>query len=286
MSLWQTLLLSLGTRTFVPLHILHADFPSLTLADIFVGQHDFEASDWAWNVPFAVRRGGNETERGWHDRTSARAWQIWHHQFNRIIQWQQLIGFRLYRLRYRENAHQIWEYLLEWNAHLPFGVNWNLLQRHQDRLPFLPLPQGTGTITDSWQRCFQDNPVPKNMNTWPSTDELIKHFQEVAEEYGIMPCPRHRKTWDMGHEVHQWHPVTSHQVHEDVYQRPGDGDQIRHQARTGGWHSAKPLELRFLIDPGCCGDLSCWGCTDPVAIVAKRCYTSKIHLHLDEIGWT
>jgi len=33
----------------------------------------------------------------------------------------------------------------------------------------------------------EDNPVPKNMNTWPSTDELIKHFQEVAEEYGIMP---------------------------------------------------------------------------------------------------
>eukprot|EP00434_Breviolum_minutum_P034925 symbB.v1.2.030916.t1/scaffold3532.1/size54609/2 len=33
----------------------------------------------------------------------------------------------------------------------------------------------------------EDNPVPKNMSTWPSTAELVKHFQEVAEEYGIMP---------------------------------------------------------------------------------------------------
>ena len=39
----------------------------------------------------------------------------------------------------------------------------------------------------------------------------------------------HDGTWDMGHGVH--HQL---QVHEDVYQRPGDGDQSRHQARTGG----------------------------------------------------
>jgi len=33
----------------------------------------------------------------------------------------------------------------------------------------------------------EDNPVPKNMSTWPSTAELLQHFKEVAEEYGIMP---------------------------------------------------------------------------------------------------
>lgn len=34
--------------------------------------------------------------------------------------------------------------------------------------------------------------MPKNMSTWPSTAELVKHFQEVAEEYGIMPCRRQK----------------------------------------------------------------------------------------------
>ncbi|CAE8634061.1 unnamed protein product, partial [Polarella glacialis] len=33
----------------------------------------------------------------------------------------------------------------------------------------------------------EDNPVPKNMSTWPSTAELLRHFQDVAEEYGILP---------------------------------------------------------------------------------------------------
>lgn len=33
----------------------------------------------------------------------------------------------------------------------------------------------------------QDNPVPKNMSTWPTRDELLAHFEEVAQEYGIMP---------------------------------------------------------------------------------------------------
>ncbi|CAE7698912.1 unnamed protein product [Symbiodinium microadriaticum] len=33
----------------------------------------------------------------------------------------------------------------------------------------------------------EDNPVPKNMSTWPSTAELLQHFREVSEEYGIMP---------------------------------------------------------------------------------------------------
>ncbi|CAK8987703.1 unnamed protein product, partial [Durusdinium trenchii] len=33
----------------------------------------------------------------------------------------------------------------------------------------------------------EDNPVPKNMSTWPSTAELLEHFKEVAEEYGVMP---------------------------------------------------------------------------------------------------
>lgn len=33
----------------------------------------------------------------------------------------------------------------------------------------------------------EDNPVPKNMSTWPSRDELLKHFQEVSDEYGITP---------------------------------------------------------------------------------------------------
>ncbi|CAE7545732.1 unnamed protein product [Symbiodinium natans] len=33
----------------------------------------------------------------------------------------------------------------------------------------------------------EDNPVPQNMSTWPSTEELLKHFREVSEEYGIMP---------------------------------------------------------------------------------------------------
>lgn len=33
----------------------------------------------------------------------------------------------------------------------------------------------------------EDYPVPTNMPTWPSRDELLRHFKEVAEEYGIMP---------------------------------------------------------------------------------------------------
>lgn len=33
----------------------------------------------------------------------------------------------------------------------------------------------------------EDNPVPTNMSTWPTRDELLEHFREVAEEYGIMP---------------------------------------------------------------------------------------------------
>jgi len=33
----------------------------------------------------------------------------------------------------------------------------------------------------------EDNPVPTNMCTWPSRDDLLRHFKEVAEEYGIMP---------------------------------------------------------------------------------------------------
>eukprot|EP00747_Dinoflagellata_sp_TGD_P020934 gnl/TRDRNA2_/TRDRNA2_128159_c0_seq2.p1 gnl/TRDRNA2_/TRDRNA2_128159_c0~~gnl/TRDRNA2_/TRDRNA2_128159_c0_seq2.p1 ORF type:complete len:657 (+),score=134.35 gnl/TRDRNA2_/TRDRNA2_128159_c0_seq2:54-2024(+) len=33
----------------------------------------------------------------------------------------------------------------------------------------------------------EDNPVPKNMKTWPTRDELLAHFDEVTREYGIMP---------------------------------------------------------------------------------------------------
>lgn len=32
-----------------------------------------------------------------------------------------------------------------------------------------------------------DNPVPTNMTSWPSRDDLLKHFAEVAGEYGLMP---------------------------------------------------------------------------------------------------
>ena len=195
-------------------------------------------------------------------------------------------AYRLYRLRYRENAHQIWEYLLEWNAHLPFGVNWNLLQRHQDRLPFPPLPPRHRD--NHWQLTvlLSGQPRAEEHEYLALHGRIDKAFPGGGRGVWHHAVPQTPE--NMGHGT--WgSPVTSSDqspVHEDVYQRPGDGDQIRHQARTGGWHSAKPLELRFLIDPGCCGDLSCWGCTDPVAIVAKRCYPSKIHLHLHEIGWT
>mmetsp|Transcript_21850 Transcript_21850/g.61079 ORF Transcript_21850/g.61079 Transcript_21850/m.61079 type:complete len:622 (+) Transcript_21850:86-1951(+) len=33
----------------------------------------------------------------------------------------------------------------------------------------------------------EDNPIPKNMSTWPSRDELLQHFAQVSEEYGLMP---------------------------------------------------------------------------------------------------
>jgi len=36
----------------------------------------------------------------------------------------------------------------------------------------------------------EDNPVPKNMPTWPSRDELLQHFDEVSREYGLMPYIR------------------------------------------------------------------------------------------------
>lgn len=36
----------------------------------------------------------------------------------------------------------------------------------------------------------EDNPPPTNMKTWPSRDELLEHFSQVAEEYGIMPYCR------------------------------------------------------------------------------------------------
>jgi len=36
----------------------------------------------------------------------------------------------------------------------------------------------------------EDNPVPKNMPTWPNRAELLRHFREVSEEYGIIPYCR------------------------------------------------------------------------------------------------
>merc|ERR1740139_2072489 len=32
----------------------------------------------------------------------------------------------------------------------------------------------------------EDNPVPKNMQTWPTAGELLVHFDQVAREYGVM----------------------------------------------------------------------------------------------------
>mmetsp|Transcript_35151 Transcript_35151/g.81022 ORF Transcript_35151/g.81022 Transcript_35151/m.81022 type:complete len:618 (-) Transcript_35151:111-1964(-) len=31
------------------------------------------------------------------------------------------------------------------------------------------------------------NPVPKQMSTWPTRDELLEHFAQVAADYGLMP---------------------------------------------------------------------------------------------------
>jgi len=31
------------------------------------------------------------------------------------------------------------------------------------------------------------HPVPKNMSTWPTRDELLVHFKDVSEEYGLIP---------------------------------------------------------------------------------------------------
>ena len=88
----------------VPLHILKADFLSLTrVADIFVGQHDFEASDWAWHVPFAVRRGGLLLELDKFDNINSIG------SYNGSS----LLALWLHGLRYMENAHQIWECLSE-----------------------------------------------------------------------------------------------------------------------------------------------------------------------------
>ena len=68
---------------------------------------------------------------------------------------------------------------------------------------------------------WEDNPVPKNMSTWPSTAELVKHFQEVAEEYGIMPCP----TLELRQLSHTFPFGTeSCEVREDVYKCTGNGD--------------------------------------------------------------
>jgi len=33
----------------------------------------------------------------------------------------------------------------------------------------------------------EENPVPKNLPPWPTRDQLLEHFQEVCEEYGLMP---------------------------------------------------------------------------------------------------
>ncbi|CAE7367385.1 Cdc40, partial [Symbiodinium necroappetens] len=33
----------------------------------------------------------------------------------------------------------------------------------------------------------EQNPVPKDMATWPSRDELLDHFAKVSSEYGLMP---------------------------------------------------------------------------------------------------
>jgi len=33
----------------------------------------------------------------------------------------------------------------------------------------------------------EENPVPTNMPTWPSRDQLLEHFHEVCEQYGLMP---------------------------------------------------------------------------------------------------
>jgi len=36
----------------------------------------------------------------------------------------------------------------------------------------------------------EDNPVPTNLPTWPTRDQLLEHFREVAEEYGVLPYCR------------------------------------------------------------------------------------------------
>lgn len=44
-----------------------------------------------------------------------------------------------------------------------------------------------GTYHLQWD---EDYPVPTNMPTWPSRDELLQHFHEVTVEYGLMPYIR------------------------------------------------------------------------------------------------
>lgn len=36
----------------------------------------------------------------------------------------------------------------------------------------------------------EDYPVPKDMPTWPNRDQLLVHFKQVAEDYGVMPYYR------------------------------------------------------------------------------------------------
>mmetsp|Transcript_17724 Transcript_17724/g.44887 ORF Transcript_17724/g.44887 Transcript_17724/m.44887 type:complete len:642 (+) Transcript_17724:61-1986(+) len=36
----------------------------------------------------------------------------------------------------------------------------------------------------------EDNPVPTNLPPWPTRDQLLAHFKEVAEEYGVIPYCR------------------------------------------------------------------------------------------------
>lgn len=83
----------------------------------------------------------------------------------------------------------------------------------------------------------EDNPVPKNLPPWPTRDQLLVHFDEVTNEYGLMPYIKLNTNVMnidiMGKDPTTWsYNLTMHDVPPGSYtQAVGDPKAVPNTAR-------------------------------------------------------